>query len=466
MLVGRKKERSKLSQLYNEDKSHFVALYGRRRVGKTYLIRQHFENDFTFFCSGLLNGNKKQQLTNFWVSMTSQLSYLEETKIPDTWFEAFHTLALSIDKKKIKSKKVIFLDELPWMDTKGSDFILGLDYFWNSWASARKDILLIVCGSATSWMVTHIFNNAGGLYKRVTSRIKVDPFTLKEVYDFFTSRNFLYSQEQCIQAYMVFGGIPYYLEQFSRDLSPIQNVDNLLFGQNALLDNEFELLFKSLFTRHDTYIEVVRAIAQKNKGVTRDEIMQHTGMASGGTLTKILANLENCNFIRRYQSIYKKSKESLYQVIDPYCLFVKNMEINFSNQGFWISNFNSPKYHNWSGYAFEIVCLNHVEDIKKALGINGIITHTYSWSHPNAQIDLIIDRNDQVMNLCEIKYSQAPYIISKKYDMELRNKIAQFRQNYQVKKALWPVFIAPYGLAKGPYNDLFLNALDNKIFFD
>lgn len=465
-LIGREAQKKQIDRYFNEDRSHFMAVYGRRRVGKTFLIKEYFQNNFTFYCTGLLNGNRNKQLNNFVTNMTNQLAFFNENAAINNWYDAFNELIKAFSKIKDNQKKVIFLDELPWMDTSGSDFLLGLEYFWNSWASARKDILFIVCGSATSWIVNKLFNNTGGLYNRVTARIKVEPFTLEECFQFFSEKGFQYNQAQCIEAYMVFGGIPFYLDQFSKELSPAQNINELCFGKNALLAMEYQMLFKSLFRKYQYYINVVEAIATKNKGLTREEIAKITKISDGGSLSKILIDLELSNFIKKYTPIEKKSKGSMFQLIDPFCLFYNNLNPKILEENYWLKYYNSPKYNNWAGYAFEIVCFNHIPQIKKALGISGVLSSSFSWQNADAQIDLVIDRADKVVNLFEIKYSQAPFVITQKYDMALRNKIAQFSSNTTQKKAVWPVFISPYGLGNSPYNHFFLKALTMNVLFE
>ncbi len=464
-LIGRVNHKKELERYFNEERSHFMAVYGRRRVGKTFLIKEYFQNNFTFYCTGLLKGNKNQQLTNFEINMKNQLKYFDENASVINWYDAFNELIKAISKIKESEKKVIFLDELPWMDTVGSDFLLGLEYFWNSWASAQKDVLFIVCGSSTSWIINKLFNNTGGLYNRVTSRIKVEPFTLEECSRFFEAKGFQYSQAQIIEAYMVFGGIPFYLDQFSSEKSPVQNINELCFGKNAFLVMEYQMLFKSLFKKYQFYINVVEAICTKNKGLTRDEIAKKTRLSDGGSLTKILVDLENSNFIKKYTPVLKKSKGSLFQMIDPFCLFYNNLSENVAEENYWIKYYNSPKYNNWAGYAFELVCFNHIPQVKKALGISGIMSNSYSWQNMYAQIDLVIDRADKVVNIFEIKYSQAPFIVTQKYELELRNKTEQFRKNTSTKKAIWPVFISPYGLGKSTYMHFFIKSLTMDIFF-
>lgn len=368
--------------------------------------------------------------------------------------------------KTTNKKQVLFMDELPWMDTKGSDFLLGLDFFWNSWASAQKNMLLIVCGSSTSWIINNLFSDTGGLYNRVTGKIKLDPFTLQECALFFAEKGFRYTPIQCIEAYMVFGGIPYYLNQFAKELSPVQNINELCFGKTAFLKTEYILLFKSLFAKYDVYLKVVDAICSKNKGLTRAEIAQKTGLSNGGSLTAILQDLEHSNFIKKYTSFNKKTKGSLFQMIDSFCLFYNNLNSKIDEEQYWINNYNSPTYNNWAGYAFEIICLNHVPQIKKALGIQGMLSNTYSWQNEAAQIDLVLDRADNIINLFEIKYTQASFVISKKYDAVLRTKIQQFTDNATSKKAIWPVFISPYGLSKNGYSHFFTHDFKIDILFE
>ncbi len=466
ILIGRQQPLKQIEYYLNENRSHFMAVYGRRRVGKTFMIKEYFRNNFTFYCTGLLKGNKNQQLNNFVTSMKNQLQFFNENDEIKNWYDAFSEFINALEKIKTDEKKVIFLDELPWMDTTGSDFLLGLEYFWNSWASAEKNILFIVCGSSTSWIINNLFNNTGGLYNRVTARIKVDPFTLEECAEFFAEKGFQYNQAQVIESYMVFGGIPFYLDQFLKELSPVQNINEMCFGKKAFLAMEYQMLFKSLFKKYQFYISVVEAICTKNKGLTRAEISQKTKLSNGGSLTKILIDLEHSNFIRKYTPIDKKQKGSLFQMIDPFCVFYNNLSENLMEDDYWIKNYNSPKYNNWAGYAFEMVCFNHIAQIKKALGISGIMSSSFSWQNEHAQIDLVIDRADKVVNIFEIKYNQAPYLITQKYDLELRNKVGQFSNNTPVKKAVWPVFISPYGLGNSPYNYLFVKSLEMGVFFE
>lgn len=465
-LIGREDEKKALLKYCTSLKSEFVAVYGRRRVGKTFLIKQYFNNEFTFYQTGLANASTSEQLENFTASLKKYFK-LKKIDSPTSWFKAIQLLITCLEKSKAK-RKIIFLDELPWMDRKNSRFLTALEYFWNSWASNRTDILLIVCGSAASWITNKILNNRGGLHNRVTGRIKLNPFTLKETRQFLQAKGCRFDNYQHIQAYMVFGGIPFYLEQFDKKLSASQNINRLCFGSNAFFRNEYQQLFKSLFSNHERHIAVIEAIAKKNKGCSRQEILRHVKVADGGRLSSILLELEQSNFIRKYPSFPKKNRESVYQLIDFFTLFhLKYLQKSSGlDKNFWIENMNTPSHLAWAGYAFEMVCLHHVDEIKKELGFSGIQSNTYAWFSKDAQIDLVIDRSDRVVNLIEIKFSTTEYLVTKKFNADLRKKIGAFAAETKTKKAIWPVMITTFGLRNRAYAELIHNAIDLNTFFN
>ena len=471
LLIGRKKELAVLKGLLNGNRSEFVAIYGRRRVGKTHLIRTAFNNEFTFRVTGLANATTVQQITNFHVALQKYNPSASPT-IPTTWFYAFQELIAFLEKQP-EGKKVIFIDELPWFDTQNSSFIQAIEHFWNSWASAREDIILITCGSAASWMINKLLNNKGGLHNRVTKRFKIIPFTLNECEQFLKAKNAVFEHYQIIQLYMVLGGIPFYWDEVETNLSPSQNIENICFTENGLLRNEFNNLFSSLFNHSERHLTIVNALAQKAKGLTRNELIEATGKANSGRLSELLDELEVSGFIRKYAPFGKKTRSSLYQLVDFYVLFylrfIKDTPLYDENN--WLNAVDNPQYRAWSGYAFEQVCLSHVSCIKKALGINGIQTMTSSWrssaSDSGAQIDLVIDRRDQIVNLCEIKFSINPYSIDKKYAETLRNKIGIFKQETGTRKAVFLTFIATFGLKPNQYSmGLVQNAFDMGILFE
>ncbi|GHT76666.1 ATPase [Bacteroidia bacterium] len=454
-VLGRNKEQILLKQLVEVEKSDFLVLWGRRRVGKTYLIKEYFKQDFSFYISGVQNSTKKEQLANF----ASALTFYG--KMPYTpaksWVDAFRQLIHLLENSQKRGKKVIFIDELPWFDTARSGFLTGLDFFWNTWASARKDILLIACGSATSWIINKLLNNRGGLHNRVTRRMHLSPFTLGECEDFFRYKKIPFDRKSIVDAYMIFGGIPFYLEMFERGLSVAQNIDNLLYKNDAPLKNEFSFLYASLFKNYEQHLKIVEALSAKTKGLTREEIIAASGISNGGGLTTMLEELEQCDFIRTYQGFGKKTKSTLYQLADFYSLFYFNFLKNnkIKDEHFWTNFIDNARRRAWSGYAFEQVCLAHLPQIRQKLGIAGVLTNTSSWrsndKQNGAQIDLVIERNDRVINLCEMKYAEEEFVIDKKQDETLRNKRAAFRTETKTRKTLYITMITTYGVAHNAY---------------
>ncbi len=459
-LVGRAKEIKLLQDHKKSKKSEFIAIYGRRRVGKTFLVREVFNNQFSFYLTGIANVNKQQQLIQFHARLVHHFPNKEASVSATDWFTAFRQLIGLLEKQK-EEKKVIFLDELPWLDTKGSQFLSALEHFWNSWASARKDILLIVCGSAASWMIKNLLRNRGGLHNRVTERIKLEPFNLLETETFLLSKNLNYNRYQTILLYMVFGGIPFYLERLKAGLSAAQNINNLCFERNAPFRYEYEDLYASLFNKSERHQSIIEALSKKKKGMTREELIKNTNFTNGGGLTRILTELEESSFIRQYRSFGKRQKDSMYQLVDLYSLFYLNFIKRSSpdDENFWLSALESPTFRTWSGYAFEMVCLHHIGQIKKALGISGVQTSVYSWHSNRAQVDLIIDRKDQTINLCEMKFSIDKYTITKKYEENLRNKIGAFREATKTRKAIFLTMITTHGLTENKYQHVPQNKL-------
>ena len=460
MLIGREQEKKELLEALASDYSEFIAVYGRRRVGKTYLIRETYNYKFTFQHTGMANTTSKNQLVSFRDSLLEQGA----KKVPklNSWLEAFSELKRFLNSSS-DTRKLVFIDELPWLDTPKSDFLSALEHFWNGWATARKDVVLVVCGSATSWIVEKIINNHGGLHNRLTKRIKLNPFTLKECESFMEYKHISMSRYQIVEAYMIMGGIPYYWNFLKKGLSLAQNIDRMFFQESGELSNEFDMLYASLFRNPEGYIKIVTALGSKKVGMSKKELVDSTMLVDNGTLTRMLKELEWCGFIRKYNSIGKTLRDSIYQLIDNYTLFYFQFiqKNNLMDEHFWTTSQNSPLYHAWSGLAFERVCLQHVLAIKNALGISGVLTNVYSWRQkadeasgtPGVQIDLLIDRNDQVINLCEMKFSKAEYTITKDYDASLRQKLEAFRLGTNCRKAIHLTMVTTYGLADNVYTE-------------
>jgi uncharacterized protein len=457
-IIGRNEEIALLQSIESEDKSAFVAVYGRRRVGKTFLIRSFYEGKFAFHLTGIANVETATQLTNFHSALIRNFPELEDNLPAKDWFEAFQQLITAIESLPQIGKKTLFLDELPWLDTSNSLFIAALEHFWNSWASTRTDVVLIVCGSAASWMINELVNNTGGLYNRVTHQIQLDPFTLAECEAFFKAKSMGIDRYQLLQLYMVFGGIPFYLDFIDTRKSATQNINDLCFKPKGKLRNEFQKLYRSLFKKADKHISIIEALAKKSMGLEREVLLKNAKLPNGGSSTDILRELEESNFIRKYNTFGKQKNNAIYQLTDFYSLFyLKFMRDNSQfDDDYWINGIDSPEIRAWSGYAFEQVCLCHLSQIKNALGISSVQTQTSAWIGSNgtdkAQIDLVIDRRDQVINLCEMKFSIKSFTIDKAYAEVLRTKIGVFKDATKTPKALWLTFISTHGLTPNSHS--------------
>ena len=460
MLIGRKEELHEIREAYKSEYSQFVAVYGRRRVGKTFLIREAFDYSFTFQHTGVAQLKMKGQLESFRLSLIEQGH--KECPVLNSWLEAFNELKYII-KSSRKKKKVIFIDEISWMDTPKSNFVQALENFWNGWCTARKDILLIICASATSWIINKVLKNRGGLHNRVSVKIHLAQFTLKECEEYLLSRNFRISRYQILMLYMVMGGAAYYWSLLNKSKSASQNIDSLFFAENGKLRNEYNALYESLFKHPELYVKIVSILGNKATGLTRQELVEKYNLDGSGTLTKCLEELEECGFIRKYNAFGKESKGAIYQLIDNYTLFYfKFIKESNGDVSFWTNSLNTSLQNTWCGYAFERVCLQHIQQIKQALGIGAVSTKQCSWrtdvkllkeDERGAQIDLLIDRKDDTINICEMKWSSAQFIINSDYDIELRNKVTAFVRETQTRKAVHTTMITTYGVKKNLYVD-------------
>ena len=452
-IIGRTEEIQEFKQILASEKSEFLTIYGRRRIGKTFLIRSYFKNQFSHYITGLHKASKKQQINNFYSILLKNFSLKKNEKRATTWLGAFEHLQQYLEKPSTK-KKIVFLDELPWLATAKSDFMLALNNFWNHWASARKDIVLIVCGSAASWMIENVLQDKGGLHNRVTRRMRLLPFTLQETELFLKKKKFNLVQYEIAKLYMCLGGIPFYLDLLDNSISIAQNIDKLFFTPKGVLRNEFNELYKSLFKNATKHIAVIKALSQKAKGIGRLDIIKHSKLPNAGSTTRILEELEESGFITKYQNFGKLKREAIYQLTDYFTLFHFKFIAKSSvlDKGFWLKKLESPAQYVWAGLTFELLCLQHIENIKRKLEILGIDTHSTVWSNKNAQIDLIIDRKDNVINICEIKFTKEPFNIDKKYFENLQNKMAQLRSEITAEKSLQLVMITTYGLSQSKYS--------------
>lgn len=459
-IIGRKEEMKELQRIYDSGSSEFVVVYGRRRVGKTYLIREFFHDDFVFYATGVARGNRTEQLAQFNSSL-ARYGDSEDQTAPENWFLAFGRLEKLVAKSR-KQRKVIFLDELPWMDTPKSDFVKALEMFWNVWASARNDIVLIVCGSAASWMVGNVIRNRGGLHNRLTCKLKLNPFTLSETKEYLLSQKIKWDNLSIAECYMIFGGIPYYLHLLDKSRSLAQNIDRLFFSESALLEDEFDNLYNSLFAKSEEYVRIVEALAKKKSGFSRDEIVARSGLSNGGGLTRKLDALEQCGFIRKYKAFGEVSYT--FQLIDFFTLFyfqfVKGR--NTVDSDTWQHLVATNSYKTWRGLAFEKLCFAHLPKIKSVLGISGVLTNTCSYYSSQAQVDMIIERADRAVTVCEMKCSDKPYALTKAEYEKIANRLSVLREYYK-RKNIFFAMITSFGLVRNSYA---INYVQNEIILD
>lgn len=460
-IVGRKREIEELKELYRSDNPVFTVIYGRRRVGKTFLIKQLFEEHFAFSHTGLspyeLSKDKliNQQLRAFYASLVRYGSTLDH--VPTNWFEAFEELIRVLESPKERRRLVVFIDELPWMDTPRSGFLTAFEHFWNGWGAAQERLMLIVCGSATSWISDKLINNKGGLYNRTTNEIKLQPFTLSECEAFYKANDIAMSKYDQLQSYMAIGGIPYYMSLMKKGMSLAQNIDQLFFAPNAKLKEEFSRLYSSLFTNGEECEKIVRLLATKRQGFTRQEIAALAKIPDGGGLSSSLKALEVSDFIRSYIKYNYPKRQVYYRLTD----FFSQFHLSFvegnktTDDSFWQNNLLSPSLNAWREFTFESLCFYHIKQIKQALGISGVSTECSPWKSrkesEGAQIDMVIDRADHVINICEMKFADDEYAITASYDKTLRHKLTLFREENKCRDTLHLTLVTTFGLAFNEY---------------
>ena len=466
-LIGRTPERQIIEELLTNNHSDFLAIYGRRRIGKTFLIDQVCGSKMVFSFSGLHHTELKEQLQNFTQTYFNQTGKFIPP--PKNWLQAFQSLIQHLTTLP-EGKKVVFIDELPWLSTPKSNFLSSLEHFWNAWANKRDDILLVVCGSAASWMIKNIVQNKGGLHNRITRTIRLQPFNLQETELLLKQNGVQFTRYQIAQLYMIMGGVPYYLMNVRKGKSIDQIVNELCFDKDGLLKNEFEYIFQSLFENANLHQAIITALSNRNMGLTRTEILNATGLSNAGSTTRLLEELEESGFIMKYVPFQNKSKDALYRIIDFYTLFylqfIKKRKYT-TNTFLTISRL--PDWTAWQGIAFENICFQHIAQIKMKLGISGVNTQQGSWfkkgnvKEKGSQIDLLIDRDDAIISVCEVKFNNDVFSIQKDYAQILRNKLSTFKNNSGTRKAVFLTLISTYGLQK---NEYFFELVQNEVTLD
>ncbi|MBF0432219.1 MAG: AAA family ATPase [Fibrobacteria bacterium] len=480
-IIGRVQEKSCLETRLNSERPEFLAIYGRRRVGKTFLIHEFFKDKGILF---EFTGSKQSSNEIFLARFCTEISYKfykgENNIQADTWEDCFKKLKTAIDttmKEKPKEKIIIFIDELPWIAQNSPEFMGSLDFYWNRYFSKSKyhQLFLIVCGSAATWMLDNIINNTGGLYNRITQKIKLLPFTLKESCEYLKARKIFFDQKELTELYMAIGGVPYYLSLVEQGKSVPQTINELCFKPQGYLVDEFELVYKSLFKKYQNHLKIVRALATVKKGMTRNELLKKAGIPNGGSASQFLGELESSGFILKTPSWGKKKKETIFRLYDEYSLFylnwiepVADKLTKHAKENYWLQTYGSQAWYAWAGCAFEGVCIKHVDTIIHALGISGILNYTAGWRYTppknsderGVQIDLLIDRGDKAINICELKFSDKEYKISKDYKVALQYKKSCFRTKTNIKHPTFLTMITCFG-AKEDYN--YIGTVDNQI---
>jgi hypothetical protein len=468
-IIGRQKEIAILQEALVSNEAEMVAILGRRRVGKTFLVTTTYQNSIVFELSGAQGATTRQQLKNFRDELTGLQENPFPMAIPEDWLSAFQMLKQYLKTRNSSEKKVIFFDEVPWLAAHKSGFLEALGYFWNSWAS-RQNLVVVICGSAASWMIRRVVHDKGGLHNRITKHIYLQPFTLAETEAFLQSKEIFYDRMQILHLYMALGGIPQYLKDVKQGQSAAQNIDRLCFEPKGLLQDEFSKLYSALFNQADRHITIIRVLSQKWKGMDRAEIIQKAKLDSGGGTTTLLEELEQSGFITSYFPFGKKKRDKIYRLTDLYSLFYLHfIENTMPEEGAWLQLSQSQKFKSWAGYAFENICLCHVPQIKKAMGISGIyssVSTFYKKATDNAvgaQIDLVFDRNDRIVNLFEMKFYDDIFVPTQDFADNLRQKKAVFKTETDTKKQISWVVLAAFGLKHNQYS---LGLVDNVLTMD
>jgi len=452
-LIGRKEERVILEKALHSQEGELISVIGRRRVGKTYLIRKTYEGKIAFEITGIQNGSLKEQLENFSGRLNFHLNPNIPYVSPQNWQQAFQMLIMHFEKSASKEKYVLFFDEFSWMSTKRSGFLKAFGVFWNSWA-VQRNVVVVICGSAVSWITRKVIRDKGGLHNRITRRIQLQPFNLYETRAFLQSNSIDLELYQIIQIYMATGGIPHYLKEIEKGESAAQNIDRLFFSPQGLLRDEFEMLFPALFENWEYHVKIIRLLAKHREGLTQAELITKTKLSNGGSTVKLIEDLVLTGFVTPYYRFGKLKNHRRFKLTDEYTAFyLKFVEKNRTEgKGVWQSMSETQGYKIWSGFAFESLCFKHISQIKKALGISGVLTETSVYFHkgteelPGVQIDMLIDRKDRVINLIEMKFYNSEFSLTADYAKKLRQKAAIFKTYEKTKKQLFWTLITTFGI--------------------
>lgn len=458
-IIGRDAEKKMLKEMLSSKEAELIAILGRRRVGKTFLVRNYYQKYLVFECTGIHEAKMSEQLFNFTRSLQQAMQSPIPPATPDSWVQAFTFLGDFLATRLKDQPAVVLFDEFPWIHTAKSGFLTAFGHWWNTWASRQPQLKVVICGSAASWMIENILHNKGGLHNRVSRTIQLLPFSLKESEDYLISRGVKLDHYQILQLYMAMGGIPQYLKQVDKGQSAQQVIDKLFFEKNGMLKTEFNMLYRSLFNNASHHEAIVRELAKKASGRSRAEVIKACGLTTGGTTTRLFEELEQSGFITLYIPFEKNSRDGIYKLSDEYSLFYLKFidRARAAGAGTWHKIAEGQSYNSWSGYAFEAICQKHIQQIKKALGIAAVYTEASGWRYTpkkgetGAQIDLLLDRADHSINVCEMKFAHGEFVIDKKYANELDGKVKVFQEQTRTKKTIFPTMITTYGTKQNIY---------------
>ena len=460
VMVGRRYEQEQLLDMYGSPETEMAVVYGRRRVGKTFLVKETFKGRFDFVFTGVYKKSAEVQLELFSVALEEYSERRQPT--PKDWYEAFRQLKDYLKGLPAEDgrKRLVFIDEIAWLDTPYTDFMGAFEAFWNGWGALQDNLMLVVCASATSWMTKKFFRHKGGLFNRGSKRLYINPFTLRETEQYLLSRGIEWTRYDILETYMIMGGIPFYLKQLSPRLTFTQNIDTIFFKRHGLLSDEFKALYDTLFEDSEQYLKIIKALQRKRIGLTRNEIVKAAKMHNNGVLTNYLEDLTNCGFVRSYCYFGKQKQDTMYQLCDYYTIFyLTYIEEHYGrDELYWTNAVDDASRRAWCGYGFEQVCKDHILQIRQKLGISGVLSDCSSWfskgedGSRGAQIDLVIDRRDRVISLCEMKFSGAEFTIDRQYDEQLRQRKETFRTATRTKKDLQTVLVTTYGLVRNAYS--------------
>ncbi len=467
-IIARDLELELFKKIISSSQAEFLAVYGRRRVGKTYIIREFFAERSTFCeVTGLKGEPMSRQLSEFATAISGVFFNHASIGTPDNWHAAFELLLKTVSSWNRKEPFILFLDELPWLSTLHSDCLSALDHYWNKFFSRMPHFKLIICGSAASWILDKVINAKGGLHNRLTQTLLLKPFDLSQTAAYLKYLGIRWSEKQILAIYMAIGGIPFYLDQLEKKESVVQNINRLCFTEGGFLQTEFSKLFSSLFDMAIENMRFVRAIAAHRNGIERAVLLEKLKLPSGGNASARLGELEAAGFIKSYRPYGKTVRNTFYRVVDEYVLFYFHwIEGPLSSGhpfalGYWDTKQKAPDFLAWSGLAFENICLKHVEKIRNQLGLSRIGCAYSSWSYTpakkslesGAQIDLLIDRDDGVITLCEIKYCDRVYGLDKSTAKNLLNKIEVFKSVTHTHKQVEMVLVSTFGVKPGVWVD-------------